>query len=178
MSDGKKRKNVFRVIKLMRTKKMPKSLITCDVSSQTAIKGKAGFLPGNHKILRPNHSSAFCSQGIALLLELREHPVLSAPGRGRGSKAEVYQELLKGVGSRPPARLRYSCRIVPRTILSPNSSTYHPLSQGSRCPYDNALPSPSLPLLTCISVAHGKAPSQASRSGWRALLFLWKYSSC
>lgn len=53
MSDGKKRKNVFRVIKLMRKEKKQKSLNTCDGSSQPAIKGKGWAFAWQPQTFKP-----------------------------------------------------------------------------------------------------------------------------
>lgn len=123
---------------------MQKSLRNCDISSKPAIKGKAGHLPGKNSLWSPNHGPATCSLGITGLLELREHPVLLAPGE-TGNRDKVYQELLKGVQSQVPAGLRDSCRTVSRTCLHPSCTACYLSLCGTWGPYDNtpsALPNP------------------------------------
>ena len=111
-------------------------------------------LPGNRRLLSPNHSSAAYCQGVVPLLELQN--ILSSlpqgdtegakPGFAKCCWREWRVSLL-------PAGLRGSCNINSRTFLSPRCPPCHSSSLSLTGPTARF----SLPQITCFLVAPGKS---------------------
>lgn len=150
---------MFRVTKLMREEKS-KSVNICDISSQTAMKGKAGPLPSNHRLLSPNHSS----QEIVLLLELRTS-CPACPWETRREQSCGLPSAAERSGRWPPAGSETPVELPPEPSSAPDARGATP--PHSRCFPGNApAPSPSSP----APLWKGKA----LHPGQRALQCPWK----